>query len=615
MATLKVNLNKRKNFRQAEIPLFSGLNVLIGTNGSGKSSLMESLFSAYLDDSDKSIVGFTSGQNENFTELFATHLAKVRKQLNSGKVSAVKTLFFDRKWSSLLILLSTFLRRANKVEGGFSAAGMCSQYLLDKGYRIRDFSFSLQVPKKFFELYKVDEFQTSYFAQLVEQLTDVDANTKAAQKPKLISLSEIGSDAPTSTVQDGVLSNQVILGLSRILESLSGAHHERIEQLHYLTYFFQIASITESYVDMEGNNLEFEMRGQGVDFRHISDGEYQLLSVYAIVDLFGDEFDFILLDEVDSHVHTSAIPCLWSTLSEIKKSVVVTSTHSPISLKYIDSNRILSLKGGSVREGITKLADLQLIFDSKHSSENVLALCFRFAKQIILIDSLKDWEILIELFRRKLGADFNKGLQDYSIQELSSTRENFHQDKDSKDKFVAKLSHIYSHELSPEDHKKIDLRLLVSLKDRDGEALKNTYLNQGEFFAITQEKQPLALSQRKKIELIDIYLHRREIENYLLTESVVRSTPPGTIIGVDANGISKTREEILAHFKNEEFIANLDVKTFINRKICEIDTNGQQLGFSPELMIKYVHTLQPSEISDYLPCLHEYLCECLGGQA
>ncbi len=612
MTSMNVNLHSRKNFKTANISLNTGLNVLIGNNGSGKSSLMESLFSTYINDSDKSIVGFTSGQNENFTELFGPHLQKVRKLLNSGKVSPTKTLFFDRKWSSLLILLATFFKRAPRDADGFAATGMCSQYLLNKNYKIRNFSFSLEVPKKFFELYSVDDFQTSYFAQFIEQLTGVDANTVGPLKAKVFSVADMATDSQADTNQDGVITSQIILGLSRLLDSISGDFTDRIKQIHHFIYFFQIASIANSYLNLDENNLEFDVQSKAVGFGHISDGEYQLLSVYAIVDLFGDQFDFILLDEVDSHVHTSAVPDLWTTLSKVKDSVVVTSTHSPVSLKYINTNRILSLRDGSVREGILKLSDLQQIFDSKHSSENVLALCFRFSKQIILIDGLKDWEILIALFKRKLGVRFQSGLLNYSVHELPSSRNNIHEDKDSKDKFVESLRRIYQNDLDLEDQGKIELLSLISLKDRDNMPLQGAYSTNDTFNVVKKISTPLPLSQRAPLKTMEIYLHRREIENYLLTKSLVQSAEPRKIIGNDSNGAPQTREQVLESFDNEEYVSTLDVKKFISEKICVNDSTSPNQGFSIELLNQYVDTIPQEEISDYLEPLHKFLCSQIG---
>jgi hypothetical protein len=574
---------------------------------------MESVFSSCLNDDQKSIVSFSSGQNENFTDLYEPYLERLRRELNQGVLRSRKSLYFDKDWASLLILLALYYKGSRKEGPAFVPTGLCSTYLQKKNYRVTDFEFSIRIPKDFFRIYTNEEFRRTSFVSLLEKITDLDfVNDQQAVREKSIKLSQFGQRAAEAQTLDGIQSDQVLLSITDLLDSLIGFSTDRHERLIHLIEFFQVASIGAAYVNLKNNRLIFQANGTSFPIAFVSDGEYQLLSTYAIIDLFSGHYRNLLLDEVDSHVHTSSIPELWKALSTPSDCIIVTSTHSPVSLKYVDSNRIISLRDGTPRDGLLKISDLQQVFDSKNSAENVLALCFRSAKNIVLIDSLKDWEILLALLKKKLGTAFRDELHKYTVHELPSTRENLHHDKDSKDLFIDKLLHIYDDDLSAEEKEKVELEFIVSLKDRDNEALQNAYGRDGTFNIVRSGHRSIQLTRARRLQRESIFLNRREIENYLLVRSVVERAEPGTILGRDAAGREVSKEQVLADFGNEEFLATLDVKGFLNTLICDLDGSNNSIGFSRSKMQALVDQIPTAEVSNYLVCVHRYLCERMG---
>src|SRR5690606_342214 len=97
---------------------------LIGENGSGKSSILQSIFSDGLNGGDHAhlrTVCFSSGQNESFSKYFNEHVKKIRRR---GKSMVLSSFYYDKTWSKLLVFLATALVRDGKTR----------TFLLEKGY-------------------------------------------------------------------------------------------------------------------------------------------------------------------------------------------------------------------------------------------------------------------------------------------------------------------------------------------------------------------------------------------------------------------------------------------------------------------------------------------------
>lgn len=97
---------------------------LIGENGSGKSSILQSVFEERLNKRAHhhlNVVCFSSGQNENYSEKFGIYLKRERQ---AGRGLGLECLYFDKPWSKLLIFLATATKRSGKVRS----------FLRERGY-------------------------------------------------------------------------------------------------------------------------------------------------------------------------------------------------------------------------------------------------------------------------------------------------------------------------------------------------------------------------------------------------------------------------------------------------------------------------------------------------
>ena len=121
---MELNLTPNVLFDQPQTISLSKVTTLIGENGSGKSSVLQSIFNQKLSNEnyiEQKIVCFSSGQNEKFSNEFSRHLIQTRADENNLQFSC---FYFDKSWSKLLIFLATVLKRRGKVR----------KFLVDSGY-------------------------------------------------------------------------------------------------------------------------------------------------------------------------------------------------------------------------------------------------------------------------------------------------------------------------------------------------------------------------------------------------------------------------------------------------------------------------------------------------
>ena len=78
---MQLNLPSNRLYGNQQLIEFEKITALIGENGAGKSSILQSIFVNRLAKSilsDKKVVCFSSGQNEKFSEHFSNYLNQER---------------------------------------------------------------------------------------------------------------------------------------------------------------------------------------------------------------------------------------------------------------------------------------------------------------------------------------------------------------------------------------------------------------------------------------------------------------------------------------------------------------------------------------------------------
>ncbi|MEY0629900.1 AAA family ATPase, partial [Providencia rettgeri] len=144
-----------------------------------------------------------------------------------------------------------------------------------------------------------------------------------------------------------------------------------------------------------------------IELDDLSDGEYQLLFLYALIDLFDAPNTLFLFDEADSHLHYKNVEKLWSLLHCIQGHAI-TTTHLLDSISAKE-NRIEHLKvveHGRINEDnkIKQLISRLSVLSRAKSVE--FEVCGKLPS-IAILDDENDWAIFVKLAERK-GHDITR---------------------------------------------------------------------------------------------------------------------------------------------------------------------------------------------------------------
>ena len=368
---------------------------LIGENGSGKSTILQSIFSEGLNGSGHThlrTVCFSSGQNESFSKHFNEHVKKIRRR---GKSMVLSSFYYDKTWSKLLVFLATALVRNGKTR----------TFLLEKGYakesqdNNRDdisskLSFSFRVDKRYAQrvqdALKKEELgekgtlrQTPFYRSLesfVEELIDREYLFEEKLPTKKIELSSY---------------DLLSVEFARINpdEDLDEVDFGDDPSISFLTQ-----AVNGNFIDKRSFKL---MLLGNIELDDLSDGEYQLLFLYALIDLFDAPNTLFLFDEADSHLHYKNVEKLWSLLHNIQGHAI-TTTHLLDSISAKE-NRIEHLKvveQGRINEDnkIKQLISRLSVLSRAKSVE--FEVCGKLPS-IAILDDENDWAIFVQLAERK----------------------------------------------------------------------------------------------------------------------------------------------------------------------------------------------------------------------
>ncbi|MCC7866264.1 ATP-binding protein, partial [Escherichia coli] len=100
-----------------------------------------------------------------------------------------------------------------------------------------------------------------------------------------------------------------------------------------ITFFTQAAD-NDYFIIKPSLQLEFK---NNIELNDISDGEYQVLFLYSLLDIFDSPNTLFLLDEIDSHLHYKNIELLWHRLHSIN-GYAITTTHLLDSITATDND-------------------------------------------------------------------------------------------------------------------------------------------------------------------------------------------------------------------------------------------------------------------------------------
>jgi len=557
---------------------FEKIATLIGENGSGKSTILHSVFNSRVTESEVEygrLICFTSGQNESFSEIFSQRIDRIRRDNTNSDID-FGCLYFTKRDVRLLVFLSST----------FVPEGKVRSFLKDSGYiEIHDdldqtsvFSIPLNIPKAYLKRVKKDA-----------EAEILDFNHVSIRRRPFNQRLELFVEKATNLgdfealIEDGMgIQNQSISVSS--VDYFNCFDGSKLDAAKFLIE----GSYNDYFLDASGAQLEF---GNNLEFGKLSDGEYQLLFLYALIDLFDDENTLFLLDEADSHLHYKNIEHLWQMLEQLDGRAI-TTTHLLDSITANDFHAIKVVEQGRICEEdkLKQLINRLSILSRATSVE--YEVCAKIP-HMALLDDYNDWEIFLRLAKRK-GLDIDKLRGIHSIKKSSGFSSISEAIGESKLLWTEKLSVIDS--IFCTTH-------IFLICDRDELPLKDINKTNGVLVNGAEHKKrirSIKWPKGKKVEVFLLAWKRREIKSYLLSFTAL--THHGALAEINSDTLAVASHLKYADPGDNEGIRKLDVKEVVNPFI-----NRDGYGLCSEKLQAYIELIPPEEISEDIENMYNFI--------
>ncbi|MGB7403526.1 MAG: AAA family ATPase [Arcobacter sp.] len=593
MSIVSLNLPKNVLHNETQVLEFDKISTFIGGNGSGKSTILKSIFDEKLKGStyqDYKIVCFSSGQNESYSKNFGDYLNTERAKRNALNLDC---FYYDKLWSMLLIFLATTSKQDGEVR----------TFLKQNNY-IHENDFEEDESTKLSFDVKVDDT----YANIVQQSLEDEAKGKTDVITNKDYFRTLNNFITTLVKEDYEFKESFKEKIQLDQNKLSKVSFERDEGVSFdpKVMFFTQAADNNYFIVKESFELIFEKDEKILHLSDLSDGEYQLLFLYSLIDLFDSEKTLFLLDEADSHLHYKNIEKLWNVYNKAQGSII-TTTHLLDSIVKAGIERLKVIEDGQIKSG-KKLIYLTKRLKDLSEINNVNFQAISWFKNVVLIDDENDWEIFKLLVQKKMA---NSPEEEQRIQtNLNSfiPIKNYSGYKGQGDEVFGykKLEWTKSFTKFLSGHS-FKTKNIFMICDRDELPLAS----------IGTEKCNLLLKNNGVIKKEGIFTHllawrRREIKHYLLSYTALKDNIKEVEVALDLGKKSKLLEKVsgdnticgnyndkLSTIKSD--IVKDIVDPYINKK------EGQEKGFSIEMTKAYVDKIPKEEISEDIVNMYNYL--------
>jgi len=590
-------------------------SALIGENGCGKSSILQTIFEGRMSDvmlPDWKIVCFSSGHNERYSNSFSTFLKKVRKSKNG---LSLHCFYYDKSWSPLLIFLASVLKKNGKVRELLKSLGH-----VQESDDLRD-----DLSSKLSCSFRVDRPYVNKVAAALKQeetgVTDTIRSTPFFRSLSSFIESVINEEYDFEDIiskQEITISSKDIFNTS--FESGYAEGETSIFGDDPAVTFLTQAIDANNPITKTSLRLRFH---NDLSLSEVSDGEYQLLFVYALLDLFDNEKTLFLFDEADSHLHYRNINKLWSSIANAKGKALMT-THLLDSISEIGVENIHVVKQGRVLP-FTERKELQERLEQLSNINKAKLKTYALHESIVLMDNENDWEIFTRLVIRKFGQEKKEEICSILRKICCISVESGWNSHTSS--FAAKklkwLESFVSY-IDGSNHKAKNIYLIC---DRDSLPLasidnENLQLNGGKDLISS-------IAGKSKINAEILVWRRREMKHYLLSYTALRHHQLLTKINNDSLGLAcylhqnmngdyqclvdeetGNKAPLVTQHLGEDLEFNEGLGQLASRKVKSIldpliNINGNGLDV-PKLQA-YIDLIPPAEISEDITNMYNFI--------
>lgn len=559
---------------------------LIGENGSGKSTILQSIFSEGLNGGGHAhlrTVCFSSGQNESFSKHFNEHVKKIRRR---GKSMVLSSFYYDKTWSKLLVFLATALVRDGKTR----------TFLLEKGYAKESQDINKDdISSKLSFSFRVDK---RYAQRVQDALKKEEVGEKGTlrQTPFYRSLESFVEELiDREYLFEEKLSTKTIELSSYDLLSVKFARINPDEDLDEVDFGDDpsISFLTQAVNGNFINKRSFKLMLLGnIELDDLSDGEYQLLFLYALIDLFDAPNTLFLFDEADSHLHYKNVEKLWSLLHSIQGHAI-TTTHLLDSISAKE-NRIEHLKvveHGRINEDnkIKQLISRLSVLSRAKSVE--FEVCGKLPN-IALLDDYNDWIIFTKLAARA-GLDVNRLATVHAMKKSSSYA--------TANETFGKGKIDWLHGLSKIESPLVTTQIFL-ICDRDEAALDWNAANgvqvNGQVY-----RELLNAIQWPRGTNVSPYLlawKRREIKNYLLSHTAL--SHHNVLAAINNPDIAQRN-----HLQPNNPGDNDDIRRLNAKDVIDPLINTEGVGQDVAKLQAYIDLIPSDEISEDITNMYNFI--------
>lgn len=588
--TMNITLTPNALYSQPQTLTVDKVATLIGENGSGKSCILHSIFDSKLSNrglEDLRVVCFSSGQNENFSKNFSRFLNQQRRR---GESLSLECFYYDKSWSKLLIFLATSLHSNGQVRDFLRQGGYVDEAEISATQR-DDTTTRLEIK------FKIDKRYVERVQDALRQETSGVVDTLRAT-PYFRSLTNFISNVVDADYdfEDVLRKRAVTLGSDSLLSvsyisdipDEDEVHPERIRvQENPTVSFYTQAADNNYFIDRDSLKLTLK---DDLELDQLSDGEYQLLFLYALVDLFDAENTLFLLDEADSHLHYQNVERLWEILKGID-GTAITTTHLLDSITANDFSAIKVVENGCIRDDDKVRQLINRLSVLSRASTVEFKVCAKVAN-MALLDDFNDWEIFLRLAERK-GLDIARLSSVYAFKKTSNYETVNTPFAKAKLEWVETLSKV---------DEALESRQIFLICDKDNAELQ---------FDDQTGVKVCGQVYRRQIRAIDwphglnVSVHllawkRREIKNYLLSHTALNHH--GILHEINGNGDLGENHHLLPHDSaDNDGIRRLNAKPVVDPLI-----NGEH-GFCKEKLQAYIDLIPPEEISEDIENMYNYI--------
>ncbi|WP_299180141.1 AAA family ATPase [uncultured Aquimarina sp.] len=534
--------NKIYNTEQT-VTIDGNVLTFVGENGCGKSAILESIFSRHLGDreDERRLITFSSGNNESFSSIFQKNIRSNQRFIvnnfdDEERVeNAINAFYFDPSWVRFLVFFATALKRKGKVieylknknlvdvnnDGVDITTKLGFPFRVRRGYTNKIFNAVLEEGDDL--EYQQRSVRNTFFHQYLTNLTEHIHSPDFDFEER---------DSRIVKAWKNIEAKDVALVLSTDTNKVFS--------------FLAWASLNNQFIFRSQAQIHFK---GGLELNDLSDGEHQLLAIYALVDLFDADQTLFLLDEVDSHLYYQNIKKLWDVFGNIEGKAI-TTTHSADSIILNEFSHIKLVENGKI-EGETVANQILDRLESLSAGGNYKLSMAGKVKYLALVEDYFDWFIFLELCKKKV-ANFDMNVMQQIHYIKCSSGFNSYADRFGN----AKLDWVESFKKQNRDHVTKSLFLIC---DRDNLSV-NDVLDTG----LVKDSQ--ATGRRKRIQLRGnkyAYLmswKRREIENYLLSYTMLNNN--GLLNQINQQ-LAQVNQLTQGNSCDNQHVQDLDVKTML----------------------------------------------------